>query len=1070
MKKKLLGFLFGLLVLLCAPAKHASAQTPITGGKCSGYVTSCTVTVAVTAGQTACIGANASGSSSIVLSVADTNLDTFTPVAGPTSAGGIRPWGEIWCGQMNATNASEVFTITSSIKENMGGMVEVFSGAWILDQHASATGGSGTSASSGNTPTTTQASELLIGYITGQSSGGFTITAGSGWTGAQTPSGWTGTLEYQTVSATGAYAATGTFASADYWVALVATLVPAPPTAAAPTFSPNGVALGFTSPATVVTLSSTTSPSTIIYTTDGSVPTANASCVATNGTAVANNGTVSLSSIITLKAIACAAGNANSAAVTAVFTLLPDQPIAGYGSTITEDFRAYFNPILNVDSVGGYPAQLPLDANWTVITENSTQVSAWKAMNSSSGYFVYPVIDTATGGFGIRGGGGFGYAVRTAETYPANQYSKITYHAQTTGSYDGVAVGTNCTPGTAMSGNVLTVNSASSNNLQLYINGSVSATITLAPSEGDVYEMRQYGATCVPLKNGTAIAGLASSYSCAAATKPVCIGVYGTPNSTSSAMGSAAGYNWSGGAVATSNPGVTPIAWSGATYSNYASGTLSSSSTQTYPIWMPDGKGSSNFPVPGLICCNVGNALSTQYAWGAAGTGIQQSHLLAPFQSTYWFHMLVPQDATAWNLTNYFLKFASLPSVPPAALDPIVSGCYDAYAGYLGVEPMAQGAIPLGASVEYGNTHFLHVTYANEYTSTYALATAVLNGMSVDHITIQQGNNSQTGVVPNYVAVVIWGGGGSGATATATVSGGVVTAITVTNGGTGYTSVPNVTVYPTDQTGTQKACNAIPNYNIRTAIGFQYAPMHGDEILGIYNATTGLLKVYAKSGASLAGWTANTTVTPRVNSTIAGTTGTTIEVNGLYQVEVTPIWSGTSPSYAEPVVAGEYISDGTHWQKALNAGYIPAQSSPPVWNHSGGNTVEPGGGVTYQDMGAVTAPTTGSTQPATWGGQTNTCETDTTHGAITLDGTAAWQCVGEAAVPTTTFGFIGSVVVPGFTAGAFQGFPGIWSNHAAGTPGSYTFQDVEFGSSDPCLSGKYTCTGGQQAPFFTWMQ
>ena len=42
--------------------------------------------------------------------------------------------------------------------------------------------------------------------------------------------------------------------------------------------------------------------------------------------------------------------------------------------------------------------------------------------------------------------------------------------------------------------------------------------------------------------------------------------------------------------------------------------------------------------------------------------------------------------------------------------------------------------------------------------------------------------------------VTISGGGGSGATASATVTNGVVTAITITNAGTGYTSAPTVTI------------------------------------------------------------------------------------------------------------------------------------------------------------------------------------------------------------------------------------------------------------------------------------
>ena len=64
-------------------------------------------------------------------------------------------------------------------------------------------------------------------------------------------------------------------------------------------------------------------------------------------------------------------------------------------------------------------------------------------------------------------------------------------------------------------------------------------------------------------------------------------------------------------------------------------------------------------------------------------------------------------------------------------------------------------------------------------------ATGVLTSIPV--------NSGGSGYV-SVPTVSITGGGGNGATATATVVNGVVTAITVTNGGTGYTTAPTVTV------------------------------------------------------------------------------------------------------------------------------------------------------------------------------------------------------------------------------------------------------------------------------------
>ena len=61
-------------------------------------------------------------------------------------------------------------------------------------------------------------------------------------------------------------------------------------------------------------------------------------------------------------------------------------------------------------------------------------------------------------------------------------------------------------------------------------------------------------------------------------------------------------------------------------------------------------------------------------------------------------------------------------------------------------------------------------------------------GSKVDDITVSAGGTGYT----SAPTVTFTGGGGTGATATATVAGGVVTAVTVTAGGTGYTSAPTI--------------------------------------------------------------------------------------------------------------------------------------------------------------------------------------------------------------------------------------------------------------------------------------
>jgi len=71
---------------------------------------------------------------------------------------------------------------------------------------------------------------------------------------------------------------------------------------------------------------------------------------------------------------------------------------------------------------------------------------------------------------------------------------------------------------------------------------------------------------------------------------------------------------------------------------------------------------------------------------------------------------------------------------------------------------------------------------------TGATATATVSGGPLTALTVTNGGSGYS-VAP---AVVLSGGGGTGATATATISGGVVTGFTVASGGSNYTSAPTV--------------------------------------------------------------------------------------------------------------------------------------------------------------------------------------------------------------------------------------------------------------------------------------
>lgn len=74
-----------------------------------------------------------------------------------------------------------------------------------------------------------------------------------------------------------------------------------------------------------------------------------------------------------------------------------------------------------------------------------------------------------------------------------------------------------------------------------------------------------------------------------------------------------------------------------------------------------------------------------------------------------------------------------------------------------------------------------------------ATATATIDSGTVNAFTVSDGGEYYNSALPP--SVTITGGGGSGATATATVSAaGIVTGISVTSGGSGYTSAPTVTI------------------------------------------------------------------------------------------------------------------------------------------------------------------------------------------------------------------------------------------------------------------------------------
>jgi len=90
-----------------------------------------------------------------------------------------------------------------------------------------------------------------------------------------------------------------------------------------------------------------------------------------------------------------------------------------------------------------------------------------------------------------------------------------------------------------------------------------------------------------------------------------------------------------------------------------------------------------------------------------------------------------------------------------------------------------------------------------------AAATAAITGDAVSSFTITDGGEHYKSALPPTVTIT--GGGGSGATGTAVVSAtGIVSSITVSSGGTGYTSAPSVTIdySPKDSRAEVKSWNS----------------------------------------------------------------------------------------------------------------------------------------------------------------------------------------------------------------------------------------------------------------------
>ncbi len=200
---------------------------------CHGFTGGTTATATfgsnVTAWNFIVVGFNIDPANSLT-SITDSLGNTYHAAIGPTDSSGNSRCYIYYA--FNITGGANTITV---IRGSTAGFATIsaseFSGMQTgdsLDKTAGVGQASTTAYDSGNTATTTQSDELLIGFLCTDQTTPLTFTAGASYTldtqSLEATSGsHTQQLEYQVVAATGAYKATGTVSAAIVGVAQIAT-------------------------------------------------------------------------------------------------------------------------------------------------------------------------------------------------------------------------------------------------------------------------------------------------------------------------------------------------------------------------------------------------------------------------------------------------------------------------------------------------------------------------------------------------------------------------------------------------------------------------------------------------------------------------------------------------------------------------------------------------------------------------------------------------------------------------------------------------------------------------------